>query len=154
MKRNVIVFVLALFFGAVQVCFAQNQEMGTWKLNEAKSKLAPNATKNHTVIYEPAGDNIKITVEGVDTTGKTIRHEWTGKFDGKFYPVTGDTTSDSRSYRKINTKTLSFTAKQGTKVTLTGRAVISADGKTRTVTTTATDSTGKKVNATAVYNKQ
>jgi hypothetical protein len=123
-------------------------------LNEAKSKLAPGTPKNHTVIYAAAGDNIKITVEGTDPAGKAIRHEWTGKFDGKYYPVTGDPTSDTRSYKQINARTLTFTAKQGNKVTLTGRVVVSADGKTRTVTTTATDANGKKSNSTVVYDKQ
>lgn len=154
MKKTTIVFSLTFLFVVVQVCLAQDPQMGTWKLNEAKSKLAPGATKNHTVIYEAAGDNTKIIVEGTDAAGKAVRHEWTGKFDGKYYAVTGDPTSDTRSYRKIGARTLSFTAKQGKKVTLTGRAVVSADGKSRTVTTTSTDSKGKKVNATIVYDKQ
>jgi hypothetical protein len=40
--------------------------MGTWKLNEAKSKLAAGLPKNTSVTYEAAGDNIKATVDGVD----------------------------------------------------------------------------------------
>jgi len=40
--------------------------MGTWKLNEAKSKLAPGVPKNTTVVYEAAGDNVKVTVDGTD----------------------------------------------------------------------------------------
>ena len=154
MKRTMVVFALTLVFSSVQVCLADNGHMGTWKLNEANSKLATGSTKNHTVIYEAAGDNTKIIVEGIDSAGKTVRSEWTGKFDGKYYPVTGDPTSDMRSYKKVNARTLSFTAKQGNKVTLSGRIVLSSDGKTRTVTTTATDSAGKKVNSRAFYNKQ
>jgi hypothetical protein len=154
MKRTVIVLALTLFFSGIGLCLADSSQMGTWKLNEAKSKLAPGTPKNHTVIYAAAGDNIKITVEGTDPAGKAIRHEWTGKFDGKYYPVTGDPTSDTRSYKQINARTLTFTAKQGNKVTLTGRVVVSADGKTRTVTTTATDANGKKSNSTVVYDKQ
>ena len=50
------------FFGAA-VCLAQDPHMGTWKLNEAKSKFAPGVPKNHTVVYETAGDNVKITVD-------------------------------------------------------------------------------------------
>lgn len=154
MKRTVSVLALTLLFSGIGVCLADSPQMGTWKLNETKSKLAPGTTKNHTVIYAAAGDNIKITVEGTDPAGKAIRHEWTGKFDGKHYPVTGDPTSDTRSYKQINDRTLTFTAKQGSKVTLTGRVVVSADGKTRTVTTTATDANGKKSNSTVVYDKQ
>ena len=154
MKRTMIVFGLILLFSSVTVCLADSPQMGTWKLNEAKSKLAPGSTKNHTVVYEAAGDKIKVTVEGVDAAGKSVRSEWTGKFDGKFYPVSGDPTSDMRSYKQLGARTLSLTAKQGNKVTLSGRITVSANGKTRTVKTTGTDSKGKKVYSTVVYDKQ
>ena len=153
-KGIVILFTLAALFVGVTVCLADSPQMGTWKLNEAKSKFGPKATKNNTVVYEAAGDDVKVTVDGVDGDGNPSHNEWTGKFDGKFYAVTGDPTSDMRSYHEINNNTLALTAKKGDKVTLTGRIVVSADGKTRTVTTTGTDSTGKKVTNTAVYDKQ
>jgi hypothetical protein len=153
-KGIVILFTLAALFVGATVCLADSPQMGTWKLNEAKSKFGPKATKNNTVVYEAAGDSVKVTVDGVDGDGNPSHNEWTGKFDGKFYAVTGDPTSDMRSYRKINNNTLALTAKKGAKVTLTGRIVVSADGKTRTVTTTGTDSAGKKVTNTAVYDKQ
>ncbi len=158
MKGRVILLTLAALLVGVTVCLAANPQMGpqmgTWKLNEAKSKFGPGATKNHTVVYEAAGDSVKVTVDGTDSDGNATHNEWTGKFDGKFYPVTGDPTSDTRSYRKINNHTLALTAKKGDKVTLTGRIVVSANGRTRTVTTTATDSKGKRVSNRAVYDKQ
>jgi hypothetical protein len=52
---------------------------------------------------------------------------------------------------KVNDRTLTFTNKKGDKVTISGRGDVSADGKTRTVTITGTDSTGKKFTSTAVY---
>lgn len=154
MKRILILLTLAALFVGATVCLADSPQMGTWKLNDAKSKFSPGATKNQTVVYEAAGDSVKVTVDGVDGEGNPSHNEWTGKFDGKFYAVTGDPTSDMRSYRKINDNTLALTAKKDDKVTLTGRIVVSADGKTRTVTTTGTDSKGKPVSNTAVYDKQ
>ena len=77
-----------------------------------------------------------------------------GKFDGKDYPVTGDPSSDSRSYKMVNDNTLTFTNKKDGKVTITGRVVVAADGKSRTVTVSGTDSKGKKFASTAVYDKQ
>src|SRR6266498_1579619 len=153
MKRRVILLTLAALFVGVTVCLADNPHMGTWKLNEAKSKFSPGATKHHTVVYEAAGDSVKVTVDGVDGDGNPSHNEWTGKFDGKFYPVSGDPTSDMRSYRKINNQTLALTGKKGNKVTLTGRIVVSANGRTRTVTTTGTDSKGKRFSNRAVYDK-
>src|SRR6266550_4859769 len=140
MKGILILVTLASLFVGATVCLAYDPNMGTWKLNEAKSKFGPGATKNTTVMYEAAGDSVKVTVDGVDGTGAATHNDWTGKFDGRFYAVTGDPTSDKRSYRKINNHTLALTAKKAGKVTLTGRIVVSANGRTRTVTTTGKNS--------------
>lgn len=153
MKAKTIALTISLVFVSVALGFQNNPHMGTWKLNEAKSKFAGKA-RNHTVTYEAAGDQTKVTVDGVDENGAAVHNEWTGKFDGKDYPVTGDATSDVRSYRVINSHTLSLTGKKGGKTTLTGRIVVSQNGKTRTVTTTATNAQGKRVTNTAVYDKQ
>ena len=154
MKVIMIVLTLAVFFAGAVVCSADEPNMGTWKLNEAKSKFSPASAKNHTVVYEAAGDNVKVTVDGIDSAGNPTHNEWTGKFDRKYYAVTGDPTSDMRSYRRINSRTLAITAKKGGKITLTGRITVSRDGKSRTVTTSGTDSKGKRVRVTAVYDKQ
>jgi len=154
MKARKMVFTMALCFAAAAVCFAADLQLGTWKLNEAKSKLAPGVGKNNTVVVEAAGDQVKVTVDGTDANGNPTHNEWTGKFDGKDYPVTGDPTSDMRSYKQVNDRTLDLTLKKGGKVTLTGRIVLSADGKSRTVTTNGTDPQGKKYKSVAVYDKQ
>ena len=153
MKAKTIALTISLVFVSVAMGFQTDAQIGTWKLNEAKSKFEGKA-RNHTVVYEAAGDQTKVTVEGVDETGNAVRNEWTGKFDGKDYPVTGDANSDARSYKIIDKNTLAITGKKGGKTTLTGRIVVSSDGKTRTVTTTATDAQGKKVTNVAVYDKQ
>jgi len=154
MKLKVIVLTLAVFFAAVVVCSADDPQMGTWKLNEAKSKFGLGATKNNTVVYEAAGDMVKATVDGTDSTGAATHNEWTGKFNGRYYAVTGDPTSDQRAYRKVSSRVLALTAKKAGKVTLTGRITVSRDGKHRTVTTTGKNSKGKWVTNTAVYDKQ
>lgn len=63
MKVRSIVLTLTLCFVAAAVCVAADVQMGTWKLNESKSKLNPNMGKNHTVIYiaEPQACQPKIT---------------------------------------------------------------------------------------------
>ncbi len=154
MKRWTILLSLTALLASASVCFAADAMMGTWKLNEAKSKLVPGAGKNTTVVYEAAGESIKVTVDGVGGDGKPTHNEWTGKFDGKDYPVTGDPASDTRSYTRVNAHTLKLSDKKGGKVNLSGTVVISADGKTRTVTINGTDSMGMKVSSTAVYDKQ
>jgi hypothetical protein len=154
MKVRTILACLAVLFAGVGVVLAAGAQMGTWKLNEAKSKFSPGATRNHTVVYAEAGDDVKITVDGLDKDGKPIHNEWTGKFDEKEYPVTGDPNSDARSYKKVDDNTLELTVKKDGKVTVTGRIVVAADGKTRTITTSGTDASGKKMTNTAVYDKE
>jgi hypothetical protein len=154
MKVKTTVLTLALCLAAGAVCFASDAHVGTWKLNEAKSKIAAGMPKNSTVALEETGDSVKVTIDGMDTEGKPAHNEWTGKIDGNDYPVTGDSNSDTRSYKKIDDHTWAFTAKKGGKVTLSGRVVVSADGKTRTVTVSGTNPQGKKVSSTVVYDKQ
>jgi hypothetical protein len=154
MKMRIVLLNVVLIFASAVVCSAQNVHIGTWKLNEAKSKFSPTSPKNHTVVYEAAGDDIKVIVDGTATDGTALHNEWTGKFDGKDYPVTGDPTSDTRSYRQVNRRTLSFNAKKGGKITLTGRIVVTANGRSRTVRTNGTDPQGKRFSTTALYDKQ
>jgi hypothetical protein len=154
MKTKTILVSLAAFFAGLAVCLAADPNMGTWKLNEAKSKIGEGGTKNHTVVYEAVGESVKITVDGITSDGKAVHQEWTGKYDGKDYPVTGDPTHDMRSYKKTGDRTLDFDVKKGGKLVGSGRVAVAADGKSRTVTTTLTDSSGKKVTSTTVYDKQ
>jgi len=154
MKTKTILASLVVFLAGFAVCVAADLNMGTWKLNEAKSKLSPGATRNNTVVYEAAGDSVKVTVDGVDAEGKTIHNEWTGKYDGKDYPVTGDASGTVRSYKKVNAHTLTLANKKDGKVTLTGKITVSADGKNRTVTITGTGADGKKVTNSYVYDKE
>ena len=90
MQRKTVLAGLVILFASVVVSLAADMNMGTCKLNEEKSKLNPMGTKNDTVVYEAAGDSVKVTVDGTAKDGKPFHSEWTGKFDGKDYPVTGD----------------------------------------------------------------
>jgi hypothetical protein len=157
MKTRAILASLAILCAAAAVSFAADAggNMGTWKLNEAKSQFAPGATKNHTVVYSAApNDMIKVVVDGTDKAGKAVHNEWTGKFDGKDYPATGDPNYDARSYTPAGPNALDMTVKKAGKVVGTGKIVVSADGKSRTVTTKASDPAMAMMNNTAVYDKQ
>jgi hypothetical protein len=154
MKRKTLLLTLALCFAAGTICFAASPQMGTWKLNEAKSKMATGTGKNETVVYTAAGSSVKVTIDGTDAAGKPAHSEWTGKFDGKDYAVTGDPTADMRSYKKIDDRTLDFMNKKSGKVVVSGRIVVAADGKSRTVNSNGTEAKGKKFKNTTVYDKQ
>lgn len=173
MKTKTIGLTLAFCFLALPLCLAADPLVGTWKLNEAKSKFTPGTGKNTRVVYETRGSQVRITADGVNADGKPTHSEWIGKLDGKDYSITGDPNADMRSYRKVDDRTLDFTGKKGGKITVTGRVVVAADGKSRTVTTSGTTGTtepgghawqrgdflseqkvAKKFKNTAVFDKQ
>ena len=155
MKIKTIGLTLALSFFAGATCFAADDpQIGTWKLNEAKSKLTRDAGKNTTVAYEAVGDQVKVVIEGTDKDSKPTHNEWTGKFDGKDYAVTGDPKSDMRAYKKIDDHTLAFTVKKDGKTTTAGRIVVAADGKSRVVKANGTDAHGQKAHEKTAYDKQ
>ena len=154
MKGRTILATLVLCLVGASVCYAADGFLGTWKLNEGKSKLSPAMAKNSTVVYEAAGDSLKVTIDGTGTDGKPAHNEWTGKYDGKDYPVTGDPSSDMRSLTKVDDHTITLSVKKGGKEVIAGKMVLSADGKTRTVTVSGTDAKGNKFSSTAVYDKQ
>jgi hypothetical protein len=156
MKARMVAVSLVLCFAGAALCLAADANMGSgsWKLNEAKSKFSPGAPKSTMVVYEPAGDSVKVTIDGTSFDGKPTHTEWTGKFDGKDYPVTGDSNQSARSYTQVNARTLKFKVKSDDKVVLSGSIMIAADGMSRTVTASGASAGGKKISYTAVYDKQ
>ena len=154
MRAKIVLASAVVFLASAALSSAADPQMGTWKLNEGKSKLNPSATKNLTVAYTAAGDSVKVTVDGVDKDGKPAHSEWTGKFDGKDYAVTGDPTADMRSYKKIDERTLEIINKKAGAVTSSGRIAVSADGKSRTLSIAATDASGQKISPPGVYDQQ
>ena len=140
---------------AVGLFAADSPFIGTWKLDAAKSKLegsgiGPSATAR----YETADNGLKVSVEATDPKGQPLNFSYQASLDGKGGTVTGNPNQDTISIRRVNAHTLTATGKKDGKVTWTDRRVVSADGKTMTITRNGTDPQGKKYHATAVFEKQ
>jgi hypothetical protein len=155
MKKRAILMMLVAMLAVAAVGFAADDpNMGTWKLNEAKSEFPDGATKNNTVAVEAAGDSIKVTIDGVTGDGTAFHSEWTGHYDGKDYPVSGDPGYDTRSYKKVDDHTLTATLKKDGKVMGMARIHVTPDGKTRSVEVNVADAMGKKMTSKAIYDRQ
>ena len=130
--------------------------VGTWRLNLAKSKYSPGpGPKSTTSTYEAAGKGYKVSVKTEPASGPTQQWSYTSNLDGKDAPITGNNPSaDTTAVKRIDANTLEIVNKKGGKITTTQKNVVSADGMTRTVTTTGVDGQGQKVNNVAVYEKQ
>jgi hypothetical protein len=135
---------------------------GTWRLNLAKSKYSPAslAPKSTTAKWVVAGDSATVTVDSVDSQGRTVHTEYTAKFDGKDYPwrstIDGkpNLTQDAVSLRRIDDYTYEIVNKLKGQVLTTQRTVISRDGKSRTNTVTGKMADGTSVNHTVVFERQ
>ena len=139
---------------AAAACFAANAHLGTWKLNEAKSKMPSGMGKNTTVVYSEQKDKMKVAVDGVDKDGKPTHSVWVGKFDGKAYPVKGNLTYNSVAYKVVDDRTNDITTWKDGKMAWSGRITVSKDGKSRTLNMNGTDAEGKKYKAKIVYDKR
>ena len=154
MKTKAFILTLAFCFWGGALCFAADPLIGTWKLDEAKSKFGEGMGKTQTVVWEKAGEDQKCTVDGVEADGKKPHTVWTGKLDGKDYPITGDATSDMRSFKMSGKHTIEMVSKKDGKTIGEGKIVVAADGKTRVVTNTMTNAKGQKVTSSQAYDKE
>ena len=135
---------------------AADSNIGTWKLNLAKSKYDPGpAPKSQTLKIEAWGtDGVKYSSDGVDADGKPVHAEFQAKYDGKFVPFKGNPDADMLSYKRIDANTIESTTTLKGKPAAITRAVVSADGKTRTLTQTGKNAKGQDVHNVLVYEKQ
>ncbi len=156
-RLRVTLVVAAGVFAVAVLAIAQTKDpfVGTWRLNVAKSKYTPGpAPKSVTATYESAGQGYKVSVKNEPASGPVQQYSYTTSLDGKDSPVTGNNpNADTVAAKRIDANTLEVVNKKGGKTTTTQRNVVSADGKTRTVTTTGTDGQGQKVNNVTVFEK-
>ena len=145
-------------FAAVIVVGAQSKDplVGTWVMNVAKSKYTPGpAPKSATTTIEAAGKGYKFTVHQVPATGADQNWTVTTDMDGKLAKITGtNPNADSATYSRVNATTYDSVQMMKGKEFQRQHIVVSADGKTRTVTSTGTDAKGQKINNVAVYEKK
>jgi len=155
----------SLFTGALAACaltlisgslaVAGDNWIGTWKLDTAKSKFSPGpGPKGQTLKFEHSPGGIKLASEAVAADGKATQGGYTSKFDGTDVPFAGNPNADTAQPRKLDDNSYQNTWKKAGKVTITTKGVVSADGKTLTITQSGTDAQGRAVNSTAVYDRQ
>jgi len=142
-------------FVLAQALLGADVNVGTWKLNLAKSTYSPGPPpKAETATFEEIGSAIKLTVDRLDAQSKAVHIEWIGRLDGEEYPVKGDSNSDMRLYRKVNDYTFEQVNKKGGRVTTTVKIVYSRDGRTRINTVSGTNAQGQRVTNVQVYDRQ
>ena len=158
MRKSLLMVSLAACCAIVlssSVVLAAENWLGTWKVDLAKSKYSPGpAPKSYTLKFEATPGGIQFTGDGVGADGKPTHTMFLSKFDGKDVPYEGNPDADTASPKKIDDNSYENTWKKGGKATITSKVVVSADGKTMTITQTGTNAKGEPVNNRIVYDKQ
>jgi hypothetical protein len=151
-----IVVTLVLAIAGTALAQAGSSNLGTWKLNLAKSTFAPGtAPKSATFTNVVAGAGVKTTSDTVRADGTAVHAEYTVVYDGKENPIAGNSLNgDTVAGTRVDANTLTFVYKKNGKVTVTSTNVVSADRKTYTVTSKGTNTLGQTVNTVALYDKQ
>src|SRR6516164_6149472 len=136
-----IVVGLVMVFAAGSASAQSSDPMnGTWKLDPAKSTYSPG----------PKPQSVTLVIEGTDAA----RHYSVSGAFGKELPVVGDNpNADTYVFKRINATTVETQHLKGGKPTIKNTSVVSADGKTLTITGTGTDEQGRTIHNVAVYGK-
>lgn len=154
--RNVILIFTALLAPAALWGGGNDPQAGTWKMNLEKSKFVSGgpSPKGETVVIEEIEGGIKVASTGVNPDGPPGHFEYTAKYDGKDYPMTGSPAADAVVLRRIDARTIETIRKKDGKVVTRNTTVISEDGKTRTNTFYGKNAKGEPITWIAVFDKQ
>jgi len=146
---------LLAVFGLVGLLWAADPFVGTWELRVAKSKLtADPIPKSETAKIEAIDNGLKHTFDGVYADGKAYHQEWSAKFDGKDYSITGDPLSDTGALSRIDANTIECVFKKTGKEVGRYRVIVSEDGKSLTATGKTKNAKGQDITSIGVYGKQ
>ena len=132
-----------------------NPLLGTWQLNVEKSTFVPGPPpKGQLRIYSREGEAERLTAKGVNANGEPVLVQYTARYDGKDYAMTGSSNGDTISLKRIDQYTTQSTQKKAGVVAITSRRIVSKDGKTFTATNVGTDAKGRKVDSVLVFERR
>jgi hypothetical protein len=160
MKRLLLLgTVISLSLVTLSLLLAQsNPQVGTWKLNPAKSKyVAAQAPRSETRSVEAEADGAKVSLDGDAADGSRIAYSYTTNYDGKESIVSGvgmPYGQDTIAVKRVNANTTTAILRKLGRVVGTTKTVVSKDGKVTTVTTKGTNEQGQMTSATTVWEKQ
>jgi hypothetical protein len=123
-------------------------------MDVAKSTFKPGpAGKSSTVVIEPAGKALKISIDAATPDGP-LKWSYTAAPDGKDVPITGNPTADTASVTQPNPNEWAVVYKMGGKPVTKSKVVVAKDGKTMTVTQDGTDPKGQAIHNVLHFVKQ
>jgi hypothetical protein len=149
------IVILALLFASATAAVAAEPFLGKWKLNLSRSEYkADQAPRSYEVYIKRMDGGLKGVATRLEADGKKSREEWSAKYDGLDYPMSGDPAVDTVALKRIDDGTLEITFKKSGKEIERSRVVVSPDRKITTVTAKAKDEKGRDFVAVLILEKQ
>jgi hypothetical protein len=150
---NRIICALA-FFSVTLPAFGQGVDpyIGTWKMNLEKSTSTRPLPKSRTATWAAEGQNLTVTVEGVEANGQPSKVILRQVYDGMPHPATGSPDYDTTIYYRIGNSISSVWFKNGKVVQLNQVQV--APGKTFTIIIEGIDADGQPYRDVGVWDRQ
>jgi hypothetical protein len=132
---------------------AKDPLVGNWLLNRGKSEFYPDTTlQSRTVMFEAVDNGLHFLQKTVTDRGNTVESEYTAKFDGKDYPISGSTL-DTVSIKRVDANTVERIGKIQGKQVETATIQASGGGEMLTITTTGSFD-GDDYSSTQVFDRQ
>ena len=137
---------------------AQNESrVGTWELNLEKSAFSPGpAPRRQTLTFREDGRQWTALVQGLDASGQPIALDADNlmiNFDGRDHPTPAPD-YETTAWTRVDDHKYLVTRKKMGKVVLTSTNILSADGKTMTITTIGQNAAGQPVHNVRVYDRR
>ena len=153
-KNTLVALTLLLAASRVSLA-AENPLMGTWKLNESKSKYAPGSAKNTRVAYT-AAKGAMISARPMELIRMGSQSIGPGRESLMANLTRSKEVRPSTRWliTPVNERTNDTTATKDGKVVMTATITVAKGGKSRVVTLIGTDASGKKFTDTTYYDKE
>jgi hypothetical protein len=129
---------------------------GKWVLDVQRSKYPTGARpKSMMIEMEPVGRAIRYHSETTYANGRTTQANYSAEYNGQQAVVMGaHRMMLPVTLKKIDSRTVVASYSRLLQVVATSRRVVSADGRSMTITTVSKDLAGKRITTIGVYEKQ
>lgn len=154
--RLVTLLLLSAALSIAGESFAQTDpHLGKWSLSVGRSVYQPGPPPRGQIrTYSRDGVGLKAVIETVQPLGAKTLVEYTARFDGKDYAISGNSDVDTIALTRIDEWTFDATLKRRGKVMITVRNTVSKDGRTMTVTAKGITTRGQPTSSVAIFTRQ
>lgn len=148
MHQRIGMFVVFIAFPLVAFAAGADPQAGTWEMNLAKSTFVEGGPhpKGETVVIEEIEGGLKVN--------SSAGFQFTAKYDGKDYPMTGSAAANGVALRRIDANTIETVRKKDGKTVTSNITFISGDGKTRSNVFQGKNAKGEPITWIAVFDKK